>query len=162
MATNSLTQKQLQELLHYDFNTGVFTWKVNRPRAKIGSTAGYASPSKYIRIQIDKKLYLAHRLVWMYVHGSWPKYQLDHINRNKHDNRVQNLRDVDQATNLRNVGLRKTNTSGHKGVSWWANKKKWAAQIRIQGKKVFIGMFDTAELAAAAYANAAKQHNLAY
>jgi len=152
---------RLRELLHYDPDTGVFTWiKTAAHRVPAGTVAGALSNKGYLRIQIDRKIYPAHRLAWLYVHGTWPRGFVDHINRNRVDNRISNLRDVNASQNVRNCGLRATNTSGYKGVSYWTERKKWAAQIRLNGKNKLLGMFATPEEASAAYKKAAETANL--
>lgn len=156
-----LQADRLRELLHYDPDTGIFRWLVaSANRIKINSVAGTKSSKGYLRIQIDRKIYPAHRLAWVYVYGAWPKGFIDHINRDRADNRLCNLRDATASENMRNCGVRKNNTSGYKGVSYWAHKKLWAAQIRLNNKNTLLGMFDTPEAAAAAYKTAAITHNL--
>jgi hypothetical protein len=162
MASNILTQARLKELLQYDPDAGIFVWRVNRPRAKAGQIAGALTMKGHVRIQLDRKVYLAHRLAWLYTHGVWPQNQIDHINRSPQDNRIVNLRDVSHGVNVRNSKMRRTNTSGYKGVSWFAHRRQWAAQISIGGKNVVLGMFDDPKLAAKAYLLAAKKHGLEY
>ena len=127
MASPSLTQSQLKELLHYDPDTGIFTNLVTRNgRALIGDQAGYLRPTGYVIITLNYKRYRAHRLAWLYMYGVWPKDQLDHINRVSHDNRIANLREVSNSENQQNSGIQTNNTSGHKGVSW--NKGRSASR----------------------------------
>jgi len=153
-----LTQERLKELLDYDPETGVFVWKVNKgPRAAVGTIAGTVDSYGYIRIQLDKKAYRAHRLVWFYVYGQWSEKELDHINRIKTDNRLENLRDVSQSENQWNRDKYKNNTSGFAGVCWHKHSKKWAAQISAFGRGKCLGYFDTLEAANAAYV-AAKEN----
>ena len=84
---NQLTQERLKELLHYDPETGYFTWKISPNNAvKVGSVAG-TSMNNYIRIIIDHKAYLAHRLAFLYMEGYFPEHEVDHINRIRDDNR---------------------------------------------------------------------------
>ncbi len=102
--TKDLTQDRLKELLHYCPETGVFTWiKTNGSRGKKGNIAGSINPIGYLDIGVDSKVYKAHRLAFLYVEGYFPEYGLDHINRNKSDNRWSNLRQVSQTCNMRNV-----------------------------------------------------------
>jgi hypothetical protein len=155
--------ERLKELLDYDARTGIFTWKkAAANRTVVGSIAGTFTVKGYVKIQIDRRMYSAHRLAWFYFYGTWPDGIIDHINRNKKDNRIINLRVVSASQNMRNCDLRATNTSGHKGVSYFAHRRKWAAQIRIHGKNWVVGMFDTPEAASAAYKNAAESNGLEY
>jgi hypothetical protein len=153
-----LTQAELKELLHYDEETGIFTWKVSTGRSKVGQIAG--SPSqKYIHISIKGKKYKAHRLAWLYVYGVWPIGILDHEDQVRHHNWIKNLRQVTHSENGQNRWKNRNNTSGHKGVTFHKRWKKWVARIKVQGKQIFLGNFDTPELAAQAYKQAQeKQH----
>lgn len=140
-----ITQKRLKELLEYDEEKGVFIYKTKRGSRQKGSIAGSFQNKGYIQITVDNENYLAHRLAWLYVYGEWPKHQIDHINRIKTDNRIVNLRDVNNSTNHHNVGIRKHNTSGVTGVYWSNNKNKWVASIEINNKKYHLGIFNTLE-----------------
>jgi hypothetical protein len=145
-----ITLKRLQELLQYSPETGEFTWKVSRPRAKIGDVAGAIDYYGYRVIRLDGTLYKAHRLVWLHCYGMWPTKNIDHINRDKSDNRVKNLRLVDQSANMHNVGVRSNCKSGVSGVSWRADRKKWNARIKVGYKNFNLGLFDTKAAAVAA------------
>lgn len=156
-----LTLQRLREVLRYDPATGDFFWKVQtNSRALVGMQAGANSLSgpvnnKYRVINIDKKQYRAHNLVWFYFHGTWPTKVLDHINGNSLDNRIENLRDVTRQQNSWNLqGPKRNNRSGLLGVDWKASKKRWRAQIRIKGKRLWLGEYKTAEEASAAYQKA--------
>ena len=152
---------RLKKVLHYDPNTGVFTWlQATANRISVGAVAGALSNKGYVRIQIDRKIHPAHRLAWLYTYGVWPKSAIDHINHVKTDNRIVNLREATPSENARNSGLRRDNKWGYKGVSYWARKKKWAAQIRIDGKNKLLGVFVSPEDAGAAYAQAVKLYGL--
>jgi len=144
----SLTQGRLKELLHYNPETGIFTWVKGRVKsrggnAKKGKVAGTAHSAGYIQIAIDKKLYLAHRLAFLYVDGYIPENNVDHINRIRDDNRWCNLREVSQSCNLRNASIRIANTSGVTGVSWDKEKNKWRAAIRASGSNKYLGYFES-------------------
>jgi hypothetical protein len=101
------------------------------------------------------KLYQAHRLAWFYVYGVFPSGQIDHINRNKSDNRLVNLRDCSISENKQNSGLYKNNKSGFKGV--FKKGKRYEAGIRVNNKRIYLGKFGSAELAYEAYVSAAKK-----
>lgn len=155
-----LTQSRLEELFHYDRETGIFTRRVRTgSMAGIGTEAGCKNNLGYIVIGINKKLYKAHRLAWLYMTGEWPKDHIDHINGATGDNRFANLREASHAENMQNMAKNKNNTSGFMGVSWCKNRKKWRALISVAGRDVDIGRFATPEDAYAAYLAAkAKYH----
>lgn len=152
-----LTVERLKELLNYDPDTGEFRWKVRRGgKAVAGSVAGGLKSGGYIYIRVDKKHYPAHRLAWLCIEGRWPQDELDHTNLVKSDNRRENLREATRTENNWNRPRRSNNTSGYKGVSYFKRNDKWRAQIKVNGKVLHLGYFDTAEEAAEAYARAAK------
>ena len=139
MAT--LTSSRLKEALNYDPETGTFTWKETRRGLRIGDVAGCLAKHGYIFIRVDKNLYTAHRLAWLYVYGEWPNGNIDHINRNRSDNRISNLRSASQAENCQNKHLRSDNKSGYAGVYWCKNAQKWRAYIGADGKRISLGYF---------------------
>jgi hypothetical protein len=154
-----MTQDELKSILHYDPLTGLFTWLVsNGPRSKNGTRAGfYHNQSGYRRIKLNGKEYQEHRLVWLYVHGFMPPDMVDHRDRNRSNNRLDNLRLASRIENSQNVGKSKNNTSGFLGVSWKKSNRKWVAQIMYNGKKTHLGLFDTAEEAHDAYQKASSE-----
>ena len=146
-----LTAEYLRSILHYDPESGIFTWKVRTSnRVKTGDVAGSPNGDGYLRIAVLSRDYLAHRLAWLYMNGEWPKEQLDHINRAKGDNRIANLRDVSHKQNLQNASKYSHNTSGHTGVRWHKQCSKWVAHIRHNHKQLSLGCFATIEEALAA------------
>jgi hypothetical protein len=149
-----MDQKRLKQLLHYCSLTGVFTWKTDAGRIKKGSIAGATDAYGYQVIRLDKVLYKAHRLAWLYSYGTWPSKNIDHKNRVKNDNRLTNLRDVGQSANTFNSGVRKNNTSGVTGVNWLPDKSKWEARIRVNYRIVHLGKFNSKDDAVAARKNA--------
>jgi HNH endonuclease/AP2 domain len=153
-----LTQKRLKELLHYNPETGIFTWLMKPSpqanRISADNIAGHINVEGYFVIGIDGKVYKAHRLAWFYMAGVWPN-QIDHINGIRNDNRWCNLRLVKKSQNALNRGENKNNTSGIKGVSWYKKYEKWVAQIGKNKKRINLGYFDTKEEAHAAYCEAA-------
>lgn len=128
-----------------------------RPRknTKAGSSAGSVKPNGYLRIVFDGRGYLGHRLVWFFVHGVWPDKQIDHINGERSDNRIANLRLATCTQNLGNARKPSHNTSGLKGVSWNKATKKWLTQIQVYGKATCLGFFADASEAHEAYRSAA-------
>lgn len=165
MTKPALTAERVRELLHYDPETGVFTWRVSgRGPAKVGSIAGTIHTSKgYRNIWVGGN-YKAHRLAWLYVHGVWPEGQIDHINHIKDDNRIANLREVTNGQNMQNRPHQRNSPSGFKGVLGRTRSGRWPAKIAANGKQYWLGMFDSPEQAYAAYCEAAARlhtHNLA-
>lgn len=138
-----LTQKEVKKYLDYNPDTGIFKWKLQKSNnIKKGDKAGTLYNTGYTMIGINKKNYLAHRLAWLYVYGKFPKNGTDHINRNKSDNRIENLRDVNQLENMKNKSKYKNNKSGIIGVNWHKRDKKWMVQIQINNKKIHFGCFE--------------------
>lgn len=155
----TLTQERLKGLLHYDPETGVFRWKVSRGSAKARTVAGYVNEQGYLRMVIDRKWYLAHRLAWFYTHGVWPEFDIDHRNHITTDNRIVNLREATRSENCTNqVRAKSNNKSGFLGVSKHKHTGYWCASIQLKGKRAgVIGYFNTPEEAHAAYLNAKRK-----
>ena len=157
MAKTDLTAQRLRELLHYNPDTGAFTWIVARGGVGAGKPACSSATKKHKQIQICKTPYCAHRLAWLYVYGEWPEH-VDHINGNPTDNRIQNLRSVTHAINMQNQRKPQVdNALGFLGVS--RHGPSFRASIRIAGKKTELGVFKTPELAHAAYLTAKRLHH---
>lgn len=150
-----LTAERLRELLDYDPISGALKWKscAHVPHKVRGKIAGAPKGFGYIQVQVDGKNYAAHILIWLYVHGTFPKVELDHKNNVGNDNRIDNLREVSRSQNNMNRLISSNNTSGFKGVS--KSKNRWFAQIQIDGLNRHLGRFRTAEDAAKAYDRAA-------
>ena len=148
---NELTAEYLRSILHYSPETGIFTRKVSTANnVKAGDIAGSLDGDGYLLIGVQSRVHSAHRLAWFYVYGTWPKDQLDHINRNPADNRIANLREATNKQNLQNAGKYSHNTSGHPGVCWHKQRSKWRASIRHNQKLIHLGLFTTLEEAIAA------------
>lgn len=145
-----LTQERLKELLHYCPDTGVFTWRIESGNARVGAVAGAVKSNSYVTIGVEGKRFHAHRLAWFWMLGYWPTKDIDHINRQRADNRWCNLREVSRSKNLHNTDLRKDNTSGFKGVQWDARRNKWHSRISVEGRTYFLGRFSTLTDAVAA------------
>lgn len=146
-----LTQQRLKDVLVYHAETGVFTWRFGRPKAAAGSVAGSVNWKGYWIICIDGKQYRAHRLAWLYVHGEMPEHTIDHVNQNKLDNRIENLRMVTNAENHRNMGIQSNNKSGYRGVSYAKERNKFTARIKDGSVYRNLGYFNCALAAAIAY-----------
>ena len=136
-----LSQKRLKELLSYDAETGLLTWISSRPRVKAGDLAGGICTSGYYRVKLEGKYYRWHRLIWLYVEGVWPNDQIDHIDHDKLNNKLANLREVTTAENAKNRTLHTENTSGVTGVYWCKRKCRWKAQICENYKVKHLGSF---------------------
>lgn len=157
-----LTQAYLREILKYDPETGIFTWIVDRSKAvKSGSIAGCKGKQiGYITIGIKGRVYKAHRLAWLYSYGDWPKGLIDHINGDKSDNRLTNLRDVMADGNSQNVRKpNRRNKSGFMGVIWFQNK--WRATLSVNGKCKWLGDYTTPEEAHQVYLEAKRKYHAA-
>lgn len=154
-----LTADELRRVLDYDLASGVFRWRECRgTRAAKGATAGSLMTIGYIEIRIFKRLYLAHRLAWLWVTGEWPNEQVDHINNVRNDNSWANLRAASNAQNNANTPRRKSNSTGFKGVYFSKSARKYAASITVNYKSYHLGLYATPQEAHAAYILAAKEH----
>jgi HNH endonuclease len=155
-----LTQERLKELLSYDPETGIFVRLIRTSsRANIGQIAGSLKRG-YKVILVLRKSYMAHRLAWLYIHGVFPQNHIDHINGIKDDNRMVNLREVTPAQNQQNRVKSKDNKSGFLGVSYNMRNEKFVANICLNRKIHYLGLFDTAEEASEAYKKKKKNIHL--
>jgi len=147
----NLTRERLVQLLSYDETSGHFLWRARKGHMEAGASAGSPQASGYIAIKIDSRLYKAHRLAWLYVHGEWPFGVIDHINGVLADNRILNLRDVSVSLNAQNQrSARRDNALGVLGVRKTATGK-YQTRITLNGKTRQIGAFASVEEASAAY-----------
>jgi len=171
MADRHLTQEYVRSLFHYDPETGVLTWK-ERPREHFSNSHTWAAmntrcagkkvgsrlskTSSYLSFCLKGKGFLVHRVIWVWVHGENPE-EIDHINGDKADNRLVNLRNVSRGINMMNKAQSKKNTSGVTGVVWHKAARKWTAQIRIDGKNHYLGVFNTVSEASEARMEASQK-----
>ena len=125
--------------LEYNKDTGVITWLTGRKAGKVAGTKTYGG---YVRITVNGKAYYAHRLAWYLAHGEFPK-MIDHINRDKTDNRLENLRVVSRQDNNQNVS--------YKGYVHVKHRNRYVASIMVDGKRNYIGSYLTADEAHKAY-----------
>lgn len=153
-----LTLERLRALFSYNESSGIFTRKITVCNsAKAGSIAGSLSKDdSYVRILIDGKKYLAHRLAWFYVHGEWPENMLDHKDTNRSNNAIENLRTADNVKNQRNASVMKNNFLGIKCVRLHETGR-YQARIFYEGKFRSLGLHDTPEAASQAYAEESKK-----
>jgi hypothetical protein len=144
-----LTQKHLKERVEYDCGTGTFRWKNKNPRAmsvKNGEIAGHNSGRRMRRVCLDGKHYLLHRLAWLFMYGSWPKHQIDHINGDRSDNRISNLREANNSQNQANMKAKSNNRLGIRGIGY--RRGKFIVQLRKDGicTRAYFRKLENAEL----------------
>lgn len=152
-----ITQEHLKSVLHYNPETGLFTWLHTGTGRKKNLSAGATTKVGYRTIYIKPERHFSHRLAWLYVYGVWPENQIDHINGDKSDNRIHNLREATFIENLRNRGKYKNNTSGYKGVYFDKKRNSWFAKIFHEKKSIHLGTYNTPIEASKAYAVKAKE-----
>lgn len=139
-----ITQERLKQLLNYDPDTGLFTSVLKcKP-------VGSLSEKGYVRLNLDKRLYMAHRIAWLYTTGEFPEIEIDHVDGDRSNNKWSNLRLATRKQNMENTSLFCNSTSGHRGVTWYKRNQKWGATAFHNGKRYFAGLFDTKEEAAIA------------
>lgn len=151
-----IAQSRVKELFDYNPETGLFfryktaTFLGNKPNGKDG----------YCRINVDGRMYLAHRLAWLFVYGFNPSKGIDHINGSKSDNKISNLREASQTENLQNYWkAKKDNLLGVKGVGFHKQTGKYRARIMICSKEIHLGLFETIEMASTAYFDAKRKYH---
>lgn len=155
-----LTHARLLAALHYDPETGLFTWKVRASsRAAVGQVAGTLHRYGYIQIKLDGVLYRASRLAWFYVKGEWPKGIVDHRDRVRSNNRWSNLRDVTHGVNNENIGLdsHRNESVGLLGVTLHKASGLFQGQIKVKGRHRSLGYFHDPAKAHEAYIAAKRQ-----
>lgn len=141
------SQDRLRELLDYDAETGTFHWRVRMNSCSpAGGQAGRKRPARYNQITINGTAHLAHRLAWVYVHGVQPKGQIDHIDGNRTNNALANLRDVDAATNQQNR-RRAQGKNPYPWVTWRPSENRWRSVFRVCGRDVLVGHFHDPKVA---------------
>lgn len=175
MKAAALTQEQLKSLLHYDPETGIFTWlerpaefvaagKYSISRTQVtmasrdaGKRAGTVDKKGYRRIVICGRSYAEHNLAWLYMTGEWPIATVDHRNLQKGENWWENLRPATDQENSRNKGLRKDSTTGLKGVK--PHYDRFQARIQTSERRISLGLYDCPVAAHLAYVVAADIHH---
>lgn len=162
---SEISQAEVRRVFDYDADSGTLSWKARPDRAAwwngryAGKPAGHRHASSgYVLVKYRQKLHLAHRLIWLFVYGSMPHGEIDHINRDPRDNRLVNLRDVSRGENMRN---RMASQRLGVGVSRIRRNGRWRAYITLNGKPKHVGSFATRAQAIAARQEAMRSHNLA-
>lgn len=146
-----LLHQDLVDLLEYIPETGLFFWKKKRRGIQTGKPLGSNNGFGYLRITVLGRSYYAHRLAWFYMTKSWAN-EIDHINGIRHDNRFENLRDVDRQTNAQNKRFAQKNSKSHVlGVSWHRKANKWQAHICVAKERKYLGLFNDINEAHVAY-----------
>lgn len=153
-----LTRSYLKSILHYNPDTGVFTWLEGRKGARLNKIAGGGNGKGYTRICVDGRRILAHRLAFLYMTGSFPPDQTDHIDGNRHNNAWGNLRPVSREENSKNTKLGAKNKSGAHGVTWYDHLGKWRVRVTSGSKNIHIGYFHDHASAIAARKDAENKH----
>ena len=163
MAKADLTAARLREILSYDPETGIFRWRIDVGRwgrIKAGTITDSRNVYGHVQINIDAVPKYAHRLAWLYVYGKWPDADIDHIDGNKANNAIANLRDVPRAINNQNLTKQR---GSHKkeplGVNFDKKRGRWRASICADGKRRFLGRFKTVEEAQSAYLSAKRKYH---
>lgn len=151
----NLTAERLKELYSYDPNTGDFTRITSRNGYLAGMVCNHVRRDGYVTFSVDGKTYKAHRLAWLYMNGEWPKFDIDHKDGCRSNNRISNLREADRTQNKANEKLRRDSLSGFKGAKRQHNGK-WQARISSYGRRWSLGTYETAAEAHEAYLAAAK------
>ena len=151
-SNSTLTAERLRELLYYDPETGVFTRLISISNSPVGRVAGTQTHNGYKKISVNGKIYFSHRLAWLYVHGVWPKEQIDHIDGDRLNNRLGNLREATAAQNSQNLhDARSDNKAGLIGAHRNNQKNCWFSQIKDGNKNRYLGSYATAQDAHNAY-----------
>jgi len=154
-----MSVKVLREYLDYDPETGVLRWKkVPSNRVKLGAVAGTPRKAGYVSVSLHGNNMLAHRLIWAYVTGAWPRSRVDHRNMIRNDNRFDNLRLTTNSQNMANMRKRRTNVSGYKGVTWAPKIQRYIANIKVNMQPIYLGCFMDPVTAHEAYKKAALKY----
>ena len=148
--------EELREFLYYEPDTGLFRWKIARSGVRVDSVAGCTDVKGYIVIMINYRFYKAHRLAWALYYNQDPgNMEIDHIDQNKSNNKIVNLRLANRGSNKAYAGPQKNNKLGVKGV--YCRHGKFQTEIRKNGKKYHLGFYGTIEEASNVYWAAAEE-----
>lgn len=148
-------KRRAEARFNYDPETGFFTYKTSHFKTKVGTRAGSMDPNGYWHLKIGDKTFAAHRVAWLLAYWEWPSRFIDHINGERADNRLANLRLATQSENNQNLKkARSDNKTAILGVNYVEEDGKYRARIMVEGKSISLGMFDTAPEARASYLTA--------
>ena len=138
-----VSHSEVLRVFYYDPGTGIMTRRATVGNCgEVGAPVGTPNSDGHLVVRLHYKIYYVHRLAWFYMTGEWPR-KLDHKNRIKSDNRWKNLREATNAENARNRNPASNNTTGHSGVGWFKQYGKWRSMIKVNGKSIFLGYFDS-------------------
>ena len=149
--SRDITADHLRKLLRYDPESGNLYWLVRQGRCSPGELAGAENPDRYRRVGVEGRLYLAHRLIWLWMTGEWPKAQIDHIDCNRENNKWDNLREARPSQNMANTGKQKNNSTGYKGVYLDKRDGVYYARVQFNGRAISFGRFNDPYKAHLAY-----------
>ena len=155
---NNLVHSVLLNTLEYNPVSGVFTNIAKRPGIAVGKIMGTKLATGYISISVRGPKFLAHRLAWFYMHGEWPKYYIDHIDRNRDNNAINNLREANAYENIHNIKIFDTNTSGYTGIRKMGTS--WQSRVQYKGEDFYLGTYTNIEDANIARNEFKKEFNL--
>ena len=154
------TQAQVRKALSYDPETGLFVWKIKPAKNReSGGIAGGISSNGYWRISVYGVRRTAHRIAWLYVHGEWPKQDIDHINGVRTDNRIDNLRVVSRSINLQNQRTAKSHNKSTGILGAYPAGNRFTSRIQVFGQDIYLGCFETAQQAHMAYIKAKRKYH---
>lgn len=137
---SGVTAEEVRELFTYEPESGCLRWKVKRQKINVGDVAGYISTSDgYRYVGFNYNEFLAHRIIWLWVTGKWPACQVDHVDRNRQNNKWTNLREATNGQNARNSGPQKNSRTGIRGVD--IRRGKYRVRINVDGKEIVVGRF---------------------
>lgn len=147
-----LNYKELTDSFVYDYTQGRIYWKINKCKARIGSEAGLSlNNAGYRLIKFNYKRISFARIAWTMFHGMAPSGDIDHIDGDPLNNKIENLRDVTKSQNMMNRANQKNNKSGQKGVGWASREKRWRVRVKKEGREYCFGYFKCYDEAVDAY-----------
>lgn len=153
---DKISHNELCEIVFYNPNTGEFIRRKKGRGIAQGTVCGFVERNGYVRIRVKGQRYQAHRLAWFMIHKRWPKDQIDHVNGDRSDNRIENLREASSLQNAMNKSIFSNNKSGLKCVFYDKSKGCWFYSVQSEGLRERKGNFKTKEEAYSAFLDIAK------